>query len=192
MIVGVRGLLEAAGPDWVHLQVGGVTLQVSVPASTISELGPIGAQVHLYTHLRVRDDQPQLYGFSSPSGLQLFLSTMGVSGVGPRLSLALLSSLGPARLSEAIANGDVNALSEVTGVGRRTAGRIVLELKGKLELDGEVPAPASGSDDGEIIAALTALGYTATEARRVVNDLEAEPGATLEDRIRLALQQFGG
>ncbi len=192
MIVGVRGLLEAVGPDWVYVQVGGVTLQLSVPAATISELGPIGGQVQLFTHLRVRDDQPYLYGFTSAAALQLFLSTMGVSGVGPRLSLALLSSLGPAKLSEAIANGDVTALSSVSGVGRRTAGRLVLELKGKLDLAEGAATPASNSDDTEIIAALTALGYTATEVRRVVSDLASEPGATLEDRLRLALQQFGG
>lgn len=192
MIVGVRGVLEAVGPDWVHLQVGGVTLQVSVPAATVAELGSLGETVHLFTHLLVRDEQPQLYGFASPAALQLFLSTLAVTGVGPRLSLALLSSLGVARLTQAIGSGDIGALSSVPGIGRRIAGRIVLELKGKLDLESPEAAPPPAEDDGEIVAALTALGYSANEVRRVVGQLDAEPGATLEDRIRLALRQFGG
>ena len=192
MIVGVRGLLEATGPDWVHLQVGGVTLQVFVPTAAISELGPAGSQVHLYTHLRIRDDQPMLYGFPSPAALELFLLLLGVSGVGPRHSLSLLSSLGTARLQQAIAAGDVAALSRVSGVGRRIASRIVLELKGKLELDLEVPTATQASDDTEVIEALTALGYSTTEARRAVSNLVQSPDLTLEDRIRLALQQMGG
>ena len=192
MIVGVRGLLEAIGPDWVYVQVGGVTLQIYVPASTIGQLGAPGSPVHLHTHLRFREEQPLLYGFTTASALALFLSTLSVSGVGPRLSLALLSGLGPDRLSEAITTGDLTALSSVTGVGRRIAGRIVLELKGKLELETSEEAPsAAASDDTEIIEALTALGYTATEARRAVANLAAVPGATLEDKIRLALQHFG-
>jgi holliday junction DNA helicase RuvA len=192
LIVGVRGLLEATGPDWVHLQVGGVTLQVFVPTAAISELGPAGSQVHFYTHLRIRDDQPMLYGFPSPAALELFLLLLGVSGVGPRHSLSLLSSLGTARLQQAIATGDVAALSRVSGVGRRIASRIVLELKGKLELDLEVPAATQASDDTEVIEALTALGYSTTEARRAVSNLIQSPDLTLEDRIRLALQQMGG
>ena len=96
MIVAVTGVLSAAGGDWVHLTVGGVTLQLYVPASDISALGDIGSQAHLFTHLRMRDDQPVLYGFSTPAALELFLVTQGVSGVGPRLGLALLSGLGAA------------------------------------------------------------------------------------------------
>ena len=117
MIVGVRGILEAVGLDWVHLQVGGVTLQVFVPEASIGELGPIGGQVSLYTHLRMRDEQPILFGFTSAASLQLFLLLNGVSGVGPRLALALLSRLGSASLQQAIVSGDVAALASATGVG---------------------------------------------------------------------------
>ena len=192
MIAGVRGVLEATGPDWVHLQVGGITLQIFVPATAINELGTPGSQVHLYTHLRIRDDQPVLYGFPTPAALELFLLLLGISGVGPRLSLALLSSLGVARLHQAIENGDVAALDTVPGVGRRTASRVVLELKGKLELGHEAAASAPVNSDSEVIEALTALGYSATEARRAVNDLDKSQDLTVEDRIRLALQHMGG
>ena len=192
MIVGLQGILEATGPDWVHLRIGGVTLQVSVPASAISELGPTGSQARLFTHLRIRDDQPVLYGFPDSSALQLFQILLAVSGVGPRMSLALISSLGVPGVQTAIAGGDVGALSTVTGVGRRTAGRLVLELKGKLEMDSPVAAALSPASDAEVIAALTALGYSAREARQAVSDLDRSPDLTVEERIRLALQHFGG
>ena len=194
MIVGVSGALAALGSDWVHLSVGGVTLQIYVPASDLAALGPVGGPVQLFTHLRIRDDQPILYGFTSPAALELFQVTMGVSGVGPRLSLALLSGLGASGLQQAITEGDVATLSGVSGVGRRIASRIVLELKGKLELEpAELTAgesPAGG--DGAVIAALTALGYSTAEARRAITNLERSPELTVEDYIRQALLQMGG
>ena len=192
MIVGVRGLLEGVGIDSVQLQVGGVTLLIYVPASSIASLGAIGSQVQLFTHLRIRDDQPVLYGFSTPAALALFLVTQGVAGVGPRLGLALLSGLGAAGLQQAIAGGDVAALSSVTGVGRRTASRIILDLKGKLELEIGETAGIQAEGDAELIEALTALGYSTTEVRRAVTNLDKSPDQTLEDRIRLTLQQMGG
>ena len=190
MIVSVRGTLESVGPDWVHLGVGGVTLQVFLPGSAIGDLGPLGGQVKLFTHLRLRDEQPVLYGFPTLASLDLFLMLIGVSGVGPRLGLALLSALTASTLRQAIAQGDIAALGSAPGVGRRTAGRIVLELKGKVQEDDAVTVDAAGGDDAEVIAALTALGYSTNEARRAVNNLERTPDQSLEDRVRLALQQF--
>ena len=193
MIVAVTGVLSAIGSDWVHLTVGGVTLQLYVPASDIAALGDIGSQAHLFTHLRMRDDQPVLYGFSTPAALELFLVTQGVSGVGPRLGLALLSGLGAAGLQQAIAEGDVATLSGISGVGRRIAGRIVLELKGKLELKpGDMAGIPAGGMDGAVIAALTALGYSTAEARRAIANLDRSPEMTVEDYIRQALLQIGG
>ena len=191
MIVGVRGVLAAVGPDWVHIQVGGVSLQVFVPATAIGELGSIGDTVSLHTLLRMQNEQPVLYGFATQASLELFGMLNGVSGIGPRLSLALLSSLGVARLYEAISAEDVVALSDAPGVGRRTAGRIILELKGKLadrQLDS---APSQTTEDGDVVAALTALGYSPSEARHAVSNLDRDPNLSVDDRIRLALQQFG-
>ena len=192
MIVSVRGILEAVGPDWVHLQVGGITLQISVPGSDINDLGPTGDQVRLFTHLRIRDEQPVLYGFSSSHAMQLFLMLNSVSGVGPRLSLALLSSLGVSNLQQAIFNGDIASLSSAPGVGRRTAGRIALELKSKIDEGAAETGIAEGSGDGAVIEALMALGYTAVESRQAVNGLKDASDLPVEERIRLALQQFGG
>ena len=108
MIAGVRGVLEAIGRDWIHLQVGGITLQIFVPASSIPELGEIGGPVQLHTHQRIRDAQPVLLGFPTQEALDAFLLLMGISGVGPRHSLGMLSNLGVAGLQGAIEGGDVH------------------------------------------------------------------------------------
>ncbi len=195
MITGISGVLEARGPDWVQVQVGGaISLHVSCPASTAQSLGDIGQRVRLHTRLYVRDDELVLYGFSSADSLRLFQMLNGVSGIGPRTSLALLSSLGPRELADAIATGDVVELSRVPGVGKKSAGRLVLELRGKLPsvemaLDGT--ASASG-DDPDAVEALMALGYGAPEARRMVASLDGAAGLPLEDRVRRALQGSGG
>ncbi|MDE2939783.1 MAG: Holliday junction branch migration protein RuvA [Chloroflexota bacterium] len=193
MIAGVNGVLAAAGDDWVQVTVGGVTFQVLVPPSEILTLGPVGGQVQLYTHLRIRDEHPILYGFTSQAALDLFLATQGVSGVGPRLGLALLSGLGAAGLQQAIALGDSAKLSGVSGVGRRTADRIIVDLQGKMD-SVEVDAGEAGahSADSDLIDALSSMGYTTTEVRRVLANLERSPDMTVEDYLRQALQLIGG
>ncbi len=190
MIVGVHGVLETTGPDWVNVRVGGVTIRVSVPANSVSSLGALGSQVALHTHLRIRDDQPVLYGFTDAAALGLFSMLTGVSGVGPRLALALLSSLDPARLQTAILTGDVAALSSAPGVGARTASRIVLDLKGKIDASDFTEDGFAGDADGQVIAALTALGYSPNEARAAAGTPAVAAETEVDDRIRVALQQF--
>ena len=191
MIVGVHGTLETTGPDWVNVRVGGVTLQVSVPANTVASLGSQGSLVSLHTYLRIRDEEPVLYGFADSAALGLFSMLTAVSGVGPRMALALLSSLEPARLQTAIVTGDIAALSSAQGVGNRTANRIVLDLKGKLE-DTEFAeiVGVSGDADSQVIAALTALGYSPAEARVAAGDPAVTAESEVDERIRIALQQF--
>lgn len=189
MIVGLRGTLSATGPDWVHITVGGVTLQAFVPASAIAGLGAVDGAVSLRTVLRVANEQPTLYGFPDDASLRLFALLTGVSGVGPRLALALLSALEPAALQLAIAAGDATALAAAPGVGRRTANRIILELRGKVDaVETETAAPLGANN--EVIAALSALGYTAAEAKAAVDAIPDADALTVEDRIRFALQQF--
>ena len=190
MIIGVHGTLEATGPDWVHIRVGGVTLQVSVPGNSVSSLGTLGSQVTLHTYLRIRDEEPVLYGFTDAASLGLFGMLTAVSGVGPRTALALLSSLDPFRLQTAIVTGDTAALSSAQGVGNRTANRIVLDLKGKLEEAEFAEIAFSGDTDGQVIAALTALGYSPAEARAAAAAPAVTAEAEVDDRIRVALQQF--
>ena len=191
MIVGLRGMLAAVGPDWVHVAVGGVTIQVSVPASSIGSLGPTGSQVSLHTLMRIREEQPVLYGFPDEASSELFTLLNGVSGVGPRLALALLSSLDSASLQLAVASGDAAALATTPGVGRRTASRIILELRDKVDaIEGEATFVASGANT-EVLDALAALGYSSSEARAAVEAIPDAGELSVEERIRLALQQFG-
>jgi len=190
MIAGLRGKLEARGADYAIVNVGGVSFQVHVPTSTLARLGVMGEEVHLHTHLYIREDVMALYGFASPEELELFQMLITVSGVGPRLALALLSALNPDRLALAIANGNADLLTEVPGIGKRMADRLVVELKGKLEgWAGAVGAPVAASNT-EVVAALRSLGYSASEAASAVASLPDDPELSTEDKIRLALQQF--
>ncbi|GIT01635.1 MAG: Holliday junction ATP-dependent DNA helicase RuvA [Chloroflexota bacterium] len=191
MIVGVHGTLETTGSDWVNVRVGGITIQVSVPANTVSSLGAQGSSVSLYTHLRIRDEEPVLYGFADSASRSLFSMLTTVSGVGPRMALALLSSMNSSQLQTAIVTGDITTLSSAPGVGNRTASRIVLDLKGKLD-DAEFDeiSGVMGDVDGQVIAALTALGYSLSEAKSAAGAPAVAAESEVDDRIRVALQQF--
>ena len=190
MIAGVRGTLEATGLDWAVVQIGGLSVRLSVPTSALAELGAPGDVVRLHTHLAVREDALTLYGFPTPEALHLFEMLIGVTGVGPRLALALLSALSPHVLAGAIAAEDTAALAQVTGVGARTAGRIVLDLKGKMEREWVMaPAPSGGGAE-ELTGALLALGYTPSEVRQTVAALPRTPDLTVEEQLRLALQRL--
>lgn len=192
MLVGVRGVLEAVGADWVNVQVGGVTLQVSVPAAAIADLGGIGDPVRLHTVLRMQNEQPTLYGFPAAGAVALFAALTGVSGVGPRLAMAILSELGDDGFRQAAAAEDVAALSRAPGVGRRIAQRIVLELRGKLpDADGQPPGAITGADS-EAIAALAALGMSLADARQAIAALNLPSDAPVEDKVRQALLAMGG
>ena len=191
MIVGVHGTLETTGSDWVNVRVGGITIQVSVPVNTVSSLGAQGSSVSLYTHLRIRDEEPVLYGFADSASRSLFSMLTTVSGVGPRMALALLSSMNSSQLQTAIVTGDITTLSSAPGVGNRTASRIVLDLKGKLD-DAEFDeiSGVMGDVDSQVIAALTALGYSLSEAKSAAGAPAVAAEAEVDDRIRVALQQF--
>ena len=191
MIAAVRGALRARGLDWVQVDVGGVTLHISVPASLVQELGEVGQEVRLHTRMLIRDDEPHLYGFPSPEALQFFQMLTGVSGIGPRTALNLLSSRSPGALAAAILSADLDAFAGIPGIGKKSAARIVLELKSKLEREQiQVPVVTDGSD-GDAISALTALGYTATEARRALSTIGDAPDLDLEERVRRALGHLG-
>ena len=191
MIVSVRGVLEAAGPDWVHLRVGGVTLQVFVPASTAARVGGAGSEVSLHTHLRVQNEQPVLYGFADTASLNLFGLLTGVSGVGPRLGLSLLSALEPA--SPANGRGFRRRGGPVVGSRGRQTDRQPYHpgpSRGKSTWEERLSPGVWGDGDDEVITALSALGYSPAEARAAVDSLPQDEESSVEDRIRLALQMF--
>jgi Holliday junction DNA helicase RuvA len=189
MIAGLHGTLESRGANWAIIKVGGVSIQVYMPASTLSTLGAIGAEVHLHTHLHFKEENLALYGFASQQELELFQMLIGVTGVGPKASLAMLSAMNANDLALAIATGNVDLLDQVPGIGKKMASRLVLELKGKLESVG-VGAAVLGEGNAEVIAALVSLGYSPSEAASAVAAISDSPDLAIEDRIRLALQHF--
>lgn len=184
----IRGTLEGIGPDWVDVSVGSVTLRLSVPASAVEHLGKTGDAVRLYTSLQVRQDSLTLYGFPTEEARLAFDALVGISGVGPRLALSVLSQFTPESLASAVSAADVGVFSGVPGVGKKTASRIVLELKGKLDGEWAVPAAAGGA---EVIEALGALGYTVAEARDAVSKLPPGDAMSVEEKVRQALQRMG-
>ncbi len=190
LISSIQGTLERLGPDWADVSVGGVTFRVCVPSSAVDQLGHPGDRTRLFTSLQVREDSLTLYGFPTEDARIAFDVLIGISGVGPRLAVSVLSRVSPESLAAAVGNSDVDAFSAVPGVGKKTASRIVLELKGKLEGDWAVVSRGTGSDD--VIDALTAIGISLAEARDAVSRLGAGNEASLEERVREALGHLGG
>ena len=188
-IARLRGVVEEWGVDWLLVFVGGVGLRVQVPASTAEALGHRGESVVLHTHLHVRDDAVALYGFATAEDLRLVEMLIGVSGVGPRGALSLLSALGAEGLSDAISAGDVPRLQQVPGVGQKMAARLVLELKSKLV--GRAAATVPTGRDDEVVAALVGLGYTQAEAQAAAASVPSDGSLAVEERLRRALAYFG-
>lgn len=187
MIAYLRGNLLQRTADSVIVDVNGVGYRARVPASTLERLGDIGTQIELYIHTHVREDDISLYGFSTTDELDLFELLLSVSGIGPKVALGILSSASPNEIRGAIASGNLEILSGIRGIGKKTAQRLVLELKGKVEIGQEI-AELSPLD-GEVAATLINLGYSAAEAQRAAR---AASGRTLEDKLRGALQYLGG
>ena len=192
MIAGLSGRLESFGNNWAIINVGGVSFQVFVPTSTLSTMDAIGKEVKLHTHLHVREDNLALYGFGSAEELALFQTLLGVSGIGPKLAMAMLSAMEVEQLTMAIASGNANLLTGIPGIGKKTADRIILELKDKIGA-GWIQTRELGAvqENSEVLAALTSLGYSVSEAIRAIASLPAKSDLKVEERIRLALQSFG-
>ena len=193
MISSLHGKVESLGSDFAIINVGGIGFQVYMPTSTLSTLGAIGKEVQLYTHLHLREDNATLYGFGSADELTLFQSLISVSGLGPKLALAMLSGMRVEQLVTAIATGGADLLTVIPGIGRKVANRIVLELKEKIGA-GWITTPATqlAQENTDVLAALTALGYSAAEATKAVATLPAASELSLEEKLKLALGYFGG
>jgi holliday junction DNA helicase RuvA len=192
MIAGIKGTIEAIGNGWVIIDVGGVSFQVFVPTSTLSQLGVVGQAARLHTHLHVREDNLMLFGFSSARELVLFETLTTVKGIGPKLGLAMLSGMDADQLTSAIASGDAALLTAIPGIGKKTADRIVLELREKIGASWMSQGLISVQSNSEVLAALTSLGYSVAEASRAVASLPAASASLdLETRIKLVLQYFG-
>ena len=190
MISGVRGPIHAKYPGIVLIDLHGLIIRVLTSQTTVDFFFEDGAHAELYTHLRVREDDITLYGFSTPEELQLFELLMSVTGVGPRVALNILSSARPEEVHRVIESEDIASLSRVPGIGRKTASRIILELRGKLPEPAGMQGQALAAADAEAMEALMALGYTAPEARDALARVERREGQTVEERVYAALQSL--
>lgn len=192
MIGKLTGVLGHAGADGqILIDVGGVGYAVRVPLIAVPGLS---GRVSLYIHTAVRDDAIDLYGFPEEEGLAFFKQLMSVSGIGPKTALSIMSVADATSLRRAIAAGDSAALTKVFGLGKKSAERIVVELRDKLMNEisrtGGMPASSVGSD-GEVLEALMALGYSASEARAALKDLGEDGSAGVKERLSAALRRLG-
>ena len=190
MIASLDGAVAAMGSNHLIVTVGGLGFQVYVPDNVLHHLSGRGAQVRLFTHLQVRENELTLYGFSTQEELELFQMLLGVAGIGPKTALMTLSSLSPERLRAAIAREEAGVLAQVPGIGPKTARRVIFQLKDKLTLGALEPVPPLTDQDAEVIAALTALGYSVVEAQTALQSLPRDPESSIEERIRQALAFF--
>ncbi|MCS7050031.1 MAG: Holliday junction branch migration protein RuvA [Thermomicrobium sp.] len=187
MIRGLRGRLVQKRPGELFVDVHGVVFRVQTSATTVHQVGDIGETVSLLTHLVVREEELALYGFATEEELRLFLTLLGVSGVGPRGALSILSLAPPQRIAEWIREERVEQLARAPGIGRKTASRIVLELRGRLPA---VAPSSSGEIDPDLLAALQSLGYSVQEARLAASHPDVQQAETLEQRILAALRRL--
>jgi len=190
MIATLRGEISQIEDAALVIEVGGVGLRVLVPAPLRERLKP-GEAIFLYTHLVVREDALTLFGFEAAADRELFSLLLGVDGVGPKVALSVLSTLNLDTVQRAVFSDDSDLLSRVPGVGRKTAQKIVLHLHDRLKPISGLERIAALSDaDGEVLAALTALGYSVVEAQTAIQSLPKDAPQDVEERLRLALQQF--
>jgi holliday junction DNA helicase RuvA len=197
VIGSLRGtLLDRSPRGEVLVDVGGVGYRVSVTPATLTELGPPGGTVVLHTHLHVREDALTLYGFATADERMCFEALIGAHGVGPALALSILAVHRPGSLRQALAEDDVDALCLVPGIGKKTATRLLLELKARLDLpDGDLSIVLGGDDPSagprsEVREALVSLGYSPEEVRSVLRDLPTEGDVQL--LLRDALGRLAG
>lgn len=196
MIASLRGILTDVQPGACVIECGGVGYLVQISTATVSGLPPLGREVSLRTRQVVREDAVQLFGFGDAEELKYFDLMIGVSGVGPRLALAVLSGLRPQALARAIAGEQVAALVQIPGIGRKTAERLVVELRDKIETPAITAAKETAvlpraAEWDDAVAALLRLGYTAGQAQEAVRVAAAEKrDMTLEQVVRRALARL--
>jgi Holliday junction DNA helicase RuvA len=193
MISSIKGILKETGQSWVKIELHGLTIQVNVPPSLANDLDATGREVILHTKLIMKEDEPQIYGFPTESSLKFFNMVTGVSGIGPRTALNLLSVRTINELTNAILSESLDAFVGIPGIGRKSAARIILELKGRLEKESlSLPLSPEHETDSHAVSALTALGYSISEARGALSQVKPSSESGLEEKVRLALVHLGG
>lgn len=187
MISRLIGTVVALKPDRIVVQIGGVGMTVYVPTSVLQAVDGVGQPVELVTHLHVRENELALYGFLTEEELALFELLLGVSGVGPKVALAILSTLPPDMLRQAVARDEPGVLTRVPGVGPKTARAILFHLRDRLAGLEAQAVPLLTDQDAEVIGALTGLGFSLVEAQTALQNIPRDPDLPLEERVRLAL-----
>lgn len=190
MIASIQGMVASANRDHVVIVTGGIGFKVFVPHTALDRLDT-GDDAFLHTSMIVREDSLSLYGFITAEERELFDVLLTINGVGPRMGLAILSTLTPDNLRNAVVSERAEILTRVPGVGKKTAQKILIELKDKLRF-GPDTAPVAAFDDvsSDVLDALVALGYSIVEAQTAIQSLPKDAPPTVEDRVRLALQYF--
>jgi Holliday junction DNA helicase RuvA len=195
MISRLRAKVIAKGSDHIIADLNGLGLKVRIPTPLLDTISTLGKEVSLYTHLRLaengREIEASLFGFGSPDDLSLFELLLTVSGVGPRVAMGVLSAAPGDAVRSAIMSGNAQALTEYPGIGKKTAERIVMDLKGKIKTADSGEVLAVSAADAEALAALTALGYSVMEAQRALAS-SADNAATVEEKVLGALKFLAG
>lgn len=206
MISYIKGALGAVEDDVIVVETGGIGLAVHVPLSLLEELPALGEEVTVYTYFQVREDAMTLYGFLHRQDREMFKQLIGVNGIGPKGALGILSVMRPDDLRIAIVSGDAKSISKAPGIGAKTAQRLILDLKDKVDLEEVMMSSFGGgkensSDAGasaagmaasakEAVAALTALGYTGMEASKAVKKVEITENMSVEDILKASLKHL--
>lgn len=198
MISYIRGELVSLEADKVIVDVGGVGYGIFMPGQAMSLLPPVGSEVRIHTYLNVKEDALQLYGFLTRDDLEVFRLLITVNGIGPKAGLGILSTLSPDELRFAVMAKDVKAISAAPGVGKKTAEKLILELKDKLSIEDvlnhqvedsdSAVSPAGQERQAEAVQALVALGYGNTEALRAVREVEMDEHTGVEEILKKALR----
>lgn len=201
MIAYIKGELVGMTADSIQVENQGIAYEISVPASLFDGIGPMGCQVKIYTYLYVREDAMQLFGFLAKDDLDIFKLLITVNGIGPKGALGILSGITPDELRFAVLADDVKTISKAPGIGAKTAGKLILELKDKLRLEDAFEKKLAHTAEASVGAAfgdirkeaaegLTALGYSAAESLQAVRRVELTGDMTVETLLKLALKEM--
>ncbi len=192
MIAAIRGIIRYKSPEYIIVDVNGIGYQIFLSITSFYSLPDIDNEVTINTYTHVREDSLQLYGFSTLEEKEIFLHLIGISGIGPRLALNILSGISPSDLVNAINEGDSDRLLAIPGVGKKTAGRLILELKEKVGKG--MPSVCEKGFVDDAISALTNLGYNRNQVKEVVRNIAANggEGLTIERLIRESLKVLSG
>ena len=202
MIAFIKGILAQTRPGIVVLEAGGLGYEINVPSGVFGSLPGIGETVLLHTYLQVKEDGVSLFGFLKKDDLDMFRMLITVNGIGPKAALSILSAATADQLRFAVLAEDMKAIEKIPGIGKKTAGKLILELKDKLRLEDafeqklvsdqeETGAGGMGESAREAVEALAVLGYPSSDALKAVRMTEITPDMTAEEILRLSLKNFG-